>query len=75
MVGNVRERTVNKEEQIIEEFTAPYNRIVKMENVAHESGMQMLRLHIREGRRFTIMDLDKETALKMGKLLLTWAEE
>lgn len=67
---------MNKEEQnFIEEFAAPYNRIVKMENITHESGMQMLRLHIREGRRFTIMDLDKETAIKMGKLLLTWAEE
>lgn len=65
----------SEDQQFIEEFTAPYNRTVKMENIAHESGMQMLRLHIREGRRFTIMDLDKETATKMGKLLLTWAEE
>ena len=65
----------NKEQNFIEEFTAPYNRIVKLENITHESGMQMLRLHIREGRRFTIMDLDKETASKMGKLLLTWAEK
>lgn len=65
----------NDEQSLIEEFEAPYNRTVKIENVAHESGMQMLRLHIREGRRFTIMDLDKETALKMGKCLLTWAED
>lgn len=65
----------SEDQQFIEEFTAPYNRIVKMEKITHESGMQMLRMHIREGRRFTIMDLDKEAASKMGKLLLNWVEE
>ena len=64
-----------QEQSLIDEFTVPYNRIVRLENVAHESGMQMLRVHIREGRRFTMMDLDKEAAQKLGQHLLTWAGE
>ena len=64
----------NDKEGLIEEFAAPYNRIVKLEKIEHESGMHMLRLRIREGRRFTIMDLDKETAQKMGQHLINWAE-
>ncbi len=65
----------DQEPGLIEEFMAPYNRLLKMETVAHESGMQMVRLRIREGRRFTILDLDKETAMKVGQHLLTWAED
>lgn len=64
----------NEEQALIEEFAAPYNRTVKLESIMHESGMAMLRIHIREGRRFTIMDLDKDTAQKMGQHILNWAE-
>lgn len=65
----------DEKKTLIEEFTAPYNKKVKLEKISHESDMQMLRLHIREGRRFTIMDLDAPTAQKMGQLLLSWAQE
>lgn len=64
----------DEEQSLIEEFPAPYNRTVKLESILHESGLEMLRLHIREGRRFTIIDLDKETAQKMGQHILNWAE-
>ena len=75
MVDNKGDHAMkNDDESLIEEFAAPYNRIVKMEKITHESGMQMLRMRIREGRRFTIIDLDKETAQKMGQHMLTWIE-
>jgi hypothetical protein len=64
----------DEEQNLIEEFDAPYNRKIKLESIIHESGMVMLRMHIREGRRFTIMDLDAETAKKLGQHILTWAE-
>ncbi|MDE2578888.1 MAG: hypothetical protein KGL46_08800 [Hyphomicrobiales bacterium] len=48
------------------EFHAPYGREIRMEDIAHESGMKLLRITIREGRRFTILDLDATTAA-------TWA--
>jgi hypothetical protein len=55
------------------DFTAPFGRDVVLQDVTHESGMRMLRVRIREGRRFTIMDLDADTAAQWGQLMLDWA--
>ncbi len=55
------------------EHKLPYGRTIALHNVAHESGMQMLRLTIREGRRFTIVELDKESAARLGGDLSGWA--
>ncbi len=57
----------------LDKFTAPYGREVSLENVEHESGLRMLRIHIREGRRFTIMDIDKDTAMRWATIMSTWA--
>ena len=37
-------------------------------------GMSLLRTRIREGRRFTIFDIDPVTARAWGRALLDWAE-
>ncbi len=55
------------------DFTAPYGRGVVLEDVVHESGMRMMRVRIREGRRFTIMDLDADTAARWGRAMCDWA--
>jgi hypothetical protein len=57
----------------LEKFTAPYGRDIKLENVAYENGMQVLRVHIREGNRFTVMDIDDKTASSWGAAMLRWA--
>ena len=54
-------------------FAAPYGREVTLENVEHESGMHMLRVRIREGRRFTILDLDESAAAHWGAAMSKWA--
>ena len=56
-------------------LAAPYGREVMFENVEHESSMRMLRIHIREGRRFTILDIDEETALHWSTIMTAWAGE
>lgn len=38
-------------------------------------GMSLLRLRIREGKRFTIFDIDPATAGHWGELLCRWAAE
>lgn len=58
----------------LEKFSAPYGREVILEDVLHESGMRMLRLRIREGSRFTVMDLDASTAEHWGAAMSAWAE-
>lgn len=37
-------------------------------------GMSLLRTRIREGKRFTIFDIDPVTARQWGRALLDWAE-
>jgi len=57
----------------LEEFSAPYGKEVKLENVAYENGMRVLRIHIREGNRFTVMDIDENTASNWGAAMTGWA--
>jgi hypothetical protein len=36
--------------------------------------MSLLRTRIREGRRFTVFDIDPETAAQWGEALTRWAQ-
>lgn len=54
---------------------APFRREIVLQNVAHESGMQLLRVRIREGNRFTILDIDVETAERLAGAMLTWSRQ
>lgn len=55
-------------------FDAPFGREIRLQNVEHESGMKMMRLQIREGSRFTILDIDAPTAKIWGTAMRDWAE-
>jgi len=59
----------------LDEFAAPYGRKITMESVDHESGLRMLRIRIREGRRFTIMDIDEDTASHWITVMTKWANQ
>ena len=52
---------------------APYRREVWLDDVQFESGMRLLRVTIKEGRRFTQIDLDAATADRWGQIMLDWA--
>lgn len=52
---------------------APYRREVWLDDVLFESGMRLLRVTIKEDRRFTQLDLDQETASRWGQTMLDWA--
>ena len=56
-------------------FSAPYGKEVTLENVAYENGMRILRVHIREGNRFTVMDIDENTASDWGAAMTDWATQ
>ncbi len=58
----------------LDDFGAPYGRRVELQDVRHESGLHLMRVRIREGRRFTILDLDGETAARWGAAMVRWAE-
>lgn len=59
----------------MDKFPAPYGKEITLENVAYENGMRVLRIHIREGNRFTVMDVDAGTASRLGNALTAWAGE
>lgn len=58
----------------IAELNLPFNRHATVKNVEFNGGLNMLRLTLREGRRFTIVDLDQNSAAKLGALMVRWSE-
>ena len=59
----------------LDRFTAPYGKEVTLENVTYENGMRVLRIHIREGNRFTVMDIDENTASSWGTAMIAWVDQ
>ena len=59
----------------IAELELPYGRRATLKNVEFEGGMKMLRVTLREGRRFTIFDLDSDCAREFGNQLSNWADK
>ncbi len=57
----------------VDQFDAPYGRQVTLESVEYETGLNLLRIRIREGNRFTTMDIDADTAARWATVMSTWA--
>ena len=57
------------------EFDLPYGRQATLKNVQYASNLQMLRVTLRENRRFTVIDLDQASAEALGVEMLAWARE
>ena len=56
-------------------IAAPWSREIMAQRVDHESGLQILRLRIKEGRsRFTIIDLDAPTVEALMAVMTEWSE-
>jgi len=48
---------------------------VDLQQIDHaEGGMSLMRIRIREAKRFTIFDVDPVTAKKWGETMIKWAE-
>lgn len=64
-------------EQIIklDKITAsPFKQEIELQHVDHEACFITLRVKIRERSRFTIFDIDAQTAAQWGRAMLQWAE-
>jgi len=57
----------------LDTIDAPYGRQIVLQEVAYESGMTLLRLRVREGSRFTIIELDAESAEHWATVMSNWA--
>ncbi len=58
----------------VDAFTAPWGKDVAIQKVEYEGGLVLLRVRVKEGSRFTLLDLDPTTAERLGRLLLDWAQ-
>jgi hypothetical protein len=48
---------------------------IELEQIDHApGGMSLLRVRIREGRRFTVFDIDPQSARRWGEAMVAWAE-
>ncbi|BBE51447.1 hypothetical protein OYT1_ch1921 [Ferriphaselus amnicola] len=48
---------------------------IELQQIDHaEGGMSLLRIRIREGKRFTIFDIDPESAEQWAAAMQTWAK-
>lgn len=56
-------------------IAAPWSREILAQKVAHDSGLQILRLRIKEGKsRFTILDLDAPTVEALMAVMTEWSD-
>ncbi|MCX7171579.1 MAG: hypothetical protein NTY41_15195 [Proteobacteria bacterium] len=61
----------------IDKFVLPIGRQeIELQRIVYESGgMPLLRVRIREGKRFTVFDMDPESARRWGQAMLAWVAE
>ena len=51
------------------------NQEIELQQIDHvEGGMSLMRIRIREGKRFTIFDIDPATAQLWAEAMQRWAE-
>lgn len=58
----------------LDTIQAPFGRELRLEEMRYETGMRILRVTIREGRRFTTLDLDPQRARDVAAALDAWAK-
>ena len=67
------ETPIDSEVTTLDKFTAPYGREIALENVEYVNDTRVLRIRIREGNRFTVMDINPETAARWAGVMNDWA--
>jgi hypothetical protein len=51
------------------------NQEIDLQQIDHvEGGMSLMRIRIREGKRFTIFDIDPDTAINWAEAMQRWAD-
>ncbi len=61
--------------ETLTKIAAPFGREIVLESVEYESNLRMLRIRIREGHRFTVMDIDEDTANRWSTAMSAWASK
>lgn len=59
----------------IETVNAPWNKELTVSDATYEGGFKMLHIRIKEGKRFTDLELDPLTARHLADLIGGWADK
>jgi len=59
----------------LEIIEAPWGKTVTVQETTYEGGMKMLRLRIKEGKRFTDLELDSGTLARLTKTFQDWLND
>ncbi len=62
-----------EEKERLSTLVAPFGREVRLDEVRFESGMRLLRVTVREGKRITQLDIDANTASAWADVMKQWA--
>ncbi len=57
----------------LDRFSTPFGKDVEIIEVLAENDVQLLRVRIKEGSRFTVLEIDPVTAQHWGSLMASWA--
>jgi hypothetical protein len=57
----------------MDSIEAPFGEVIELRQVIHDSGMPLLRVLIRDGGRYTKLELDPATAHRWGQMMVRWA--
>lgn len=57
----------------LDEFPAPWGRWIRLQEIEYQGGMVLLRVRIREGTRFTDLELTGRDAEYLADRLKEWA--
>jgi hypothetical protein len=60
----------------LDKFILPIGKqVIELQQIVYESGgMPLMRVRIREGSRFTVFDIDPDSAEHWGRTMLAWAQ-
>ncbi len=60
----------------LDKFVLPIGKqAIELQQIVYESGgMPLMRVRIREGSRFTVFDIDPDSAERWGRAMLAWAQ-
>jgi hypothetical protein len=58
----------------MEQFDAPFGEQIELRQIIHESGVPLLRVIIRDGGKYTKLELDPATAHQWGQAMSRWAQ-
>lgn len=59
----------------LSQITVPLGgQVLELQEIVHvEGAMPLLRVRIREGKRFTVLDIDAESARRWAEAMVAWA--